>query len=261
MKSLKTIDFKIEDRIAVIRLNRPDAANGINLQLAEELAYCAQQCANDSTVKAVILTANGRFFSAGGDVKEMASHGDKIGTKIKQLADCLHTAISTFARISAPVIAAINGMAAGAGFSLAISADYVIVSDKARFMMAYTKAGLSPDGSSSYFLPRLVGIRRAQELMLTNRDLTADEALAWGLVTEIVQSESLMDRAMAVATSFAQGPLESNAAIKKLLLCTFSNDLETQMDIESDHISQCAESPNGREGIAAFTSKREPVFK
>lgn len=261
MKNLQTIDFKIADRIAIITLNRPDAANGVNLQLAEELDYCAKQCAGDSAVKAVILTANGRFFSAGGDVKEMASYGDKVGPKIKQLADSLHCAISTFARMDAPVITAVNGMAAGAGFSLAITADYVIASDTSSFMMAYTKAGLSPDGSSSYYLPRLIGLRRTQELMLTNRNLKADEALDWGLVSETVPSEALMDRAMELAKGFAQGPLESNAAVKKLLLTSFTHDLETQMDIESEHISRCAMSADGREGVAAFMAKRSPVFK
>ena len=258
---METLDFKIVDRVAVITLNRPKSANGINYQLASELAHVAKLCDSDSTVKSVLLTGNGRFFSAGGDIKEMASHGDDVGVKIKELADRLHEAISTFSRMTAPLVIAVNGMAAGAGFSLSITGDIVIASEKASFMMAYTKAGLSPDGSSSYYLPRLIGIRRAQELMLTNRQLSAEDALEWGLVTEVVGEDELFERAMSVATMLAEGSARSNYVVKKLLLSSFNNSLETQMEIEGREISNCAGSNDGREGIAAFVAKRKPVFE
>ena len=261
MASYETIEFETKGRVALITLNRPDAANGLNAKLARELADIAGLCKSNSDIRAVVLTATGRFFCAGGDIKEMASHGDSVGPEIKNLADDLHEAISAFARMDAPLIIAVNGMAAGAGFSLAVSGDLVIASESAGFMMAYTNAGLSPDGSSSYYLPRLIGLRRTQELMLTNRKLSADEARDWGLINEVVPANKLLDRAMKLAEGLAAGALKSHAAVKKLLLLSQHNSLEDQMEFEGQTIRDCAVSPDGREGIAAFTEKRKPEFE
>lgn len=266
MSDFKTIIFEKDGPIAVITLNRPKAANGLNAVLSSELAQAAKLCDNDATIKAVVLTGNGRFFCAGGDIKEMASAGDNVGAAVKQLADNLHVGISVFSRMDAPLITAVNGMAAGAGFSLAITGDIVLSSDEAKYTMAYTKAGLSPDGSSSYFLPRIVGMRRAQELMLTNRMLDAQEALDWGLVTRIVAADKLMEEAMKLANDLAAGSMGANAAVKKLLLSSYNklssynNTIETQMELEGREISERAISSDGREGIAAFTEKRTPKF-
>jgi 2-(1,2-epoxy-1,2-dihydrophenyl)acetyl-CoA isomerase len=246
--------------IEVITLNRPDAANGLNPLMARELADAAAGCDHDPSVKVVVLTATGRFFSAGGDVKAMAGFGDRTAAGIKSLADDLHRAVSTFARMAAPLVVAVNGVAAGAGFSLALLGDLVLAGDTAAFTMAYTSVGLSPDGSSSYFLPRLIGLRRAQELMLTNRKLSAAEALDWGLVTRVVPDADLMAETLALATTLARGSSDSNAAIKRLLLETFTNPLETQMELEGRTIAGCAGSANGREGIAAFVEKRRPDY-
>jgi 2-(1,2-epoxy-1,2-dihydrophenyl)acetyl-CoA isomerase len=149
----------------------------------------------------------------------------------------------------------------GAGFSMAIAGDLVVASRSAAFTMAYTRAGLSPDGSSSYYLPRLVGLRKAQELMFTNRSLSADEALAWGLINFAVADDALADKANELAEKFACGPRKANATVKKLLLSTYSNGLEVQMEIEGRCIAECAESKDGVEGIAAFISKRSPNFE
>jgi len=260
MEKLKTLTFEIQNRVAIIALNRPNAANGVNSDFARELSGLAKTCDQNADIRAVIVTGNGKFFCAGGDIKEMASHENNMSRNVKALADSFHMAISTFSRMAKPVIIAVNGMAAGAGFSLAISGDIVIASEKAAFVMAYTRAGLSPDGSSSYFLPRLIGLRRAQELMLMNRQLSANEALDWGLVTEVVAADQLMPRAMEIAATLAAGSAGANAAVKKLLLCSFQNGLETQMEIEGREISARAQSPDGREGIAAFVEKRKAEF-
>lgn len=261
MPAYETIEFEMQNRVAIITLNRPDAANGLNAKMAGELADIAGKCNSNADIRAVILTANGRFFCAGGDIKEMHSHGDKVGVEIKSLADDLHIAISIFARMEAPLIVAVNGMAAGAGFSLAVSGDLVIASEKSGFMMAYTNAGLSPDGSSSYFLPRIIGLRRTQELMLTNRKLSAEEALDWGLINEAVPADRLLERAMEFAERLAAGALNSHAAVKKLLLLSHHNSLEDQMELEGQMISECAVSSNGRAGINAFVEKRKPEFE
>jgi len=258
--NFEALTFQQDGAVAIITLNRPKAANGLNAQMGLELRRAAKFCDSSDDIRAVIITGSGRFFCAGGDVKEMFTHGDNVGGAIKNLADDLHMAISTFSRMNKPVIMAVNGIAAGAGFSLAVSGDIVIAADTAALTMAYTKAGLSPDGSSSYFLPRLVGLRRAQELMFTNRTLSAQEALDWGLVTQVVPSDDLMSSALELAENLAAGAVGSNAAIKSLLLTSFENSLETQMELEGRLIAACAASPDGREGISAFVEKRPPEF-
>jgi 2-(1,2-epoxy-1,2-dihydrophenyl)acetyl-CoA isomerase len=244
--------------VARITLNRPGAANGMDATMTRELADAAARCDNAAT-KVVVLTGAGRFFCAGGDLKDFAAAPDR-GRHLKGVADDLHRAISTFARMDAVVIAAVNGTAAGAGFSLAVSADLVLASESASFTMAYTRVGLSPDGSASYFLPRLIGIAKTKELMLTNRVLSADEASRWGLVTEVVPADQLAGRADQLAEQMAVTSSGSNGGVKALLLGTFANGLEEQMETEGRLIAQRAESADGREGVDAFLAKRKPDF-
>lgn len=260
MSQYEYIGFEKARGIGRVTLNRPKAANGFHGPMMQELAAIAQDCDADRSLKAVILTSTGRFFSAGGDLKGMADAGDARGAYVKRLADNLHRAISSFARMDAPLIVAVNGVAAGGGFSLAIAGDLVIAARSAAFTMAYTRAGLSPDGSSSYYLPRLIGLRRAQDLMLTNRSLTADEALDWGLVTEVVDDERLTSRVEALAAQFAAGSRGANSNVKKLLLATYGHSLETQMEMEGRLVADRADSAEGREGIDAFIAKRTPQF-
>lgn len=260
MPSYETILFSITDSIATITLNRPDAANGINPTLARELAEAALECDKDESVRCVILNANGKFFCAGGDLKSVGDEPENAATKIKGMADNLHRATSTFARMEKPIVIAVGGMAAGAGFSIAITGDFVIAAESAKFTMAYTAAGLSPDGSSSYYLPRLIGVRRTTDLMMTNRLLTASEAVEWGLVNQVVPEDELQDATLQLAQKLASGPTDAFAVVKKLLLCSFDNSLETQMELEGRAISERAASVNGREGVQAFLEKRKPMF-
>ena len=259
MKDFQTILLTKENTIATITLNRPDAANGISPTSAKELAEAALICDNDTSIRCVILTGNGRFFCAGGDLKSMAASDDPKRT-LKGMADDLHKATSQFARMEKPIIVAVNGMAAGAGFSIAVAGDFVIAAQSAKFTMAYTAAGLSPDGSSTYYLPRLIGIRRAMELMITNRRLTAQEALDWNLVNQVVADDQVMSTAKGFAQQLVSGPVDAYGVVKKLLLCSFDNSLETQMELEGRAISERATSTNGREGIQAFLEKRKPNF-
>jgi 2-(1,2-epoxy-1,2-dihydrophenyl)acetyl-CoA isomerase len=255
----ETLQFERSGPIARITLYRPDAANGMNHVLTRELADAAMRCDGDDT-KAVVLTGTGRFFCAGGDLKAIGSASERPGRYIKGIADDLHRAISTFARMDAVLITAVNGVAAGAGFSLAVSGDLVLAAESASFTMAYTKAGLSPDGSASYYLPRLVGIRRTQDVMLTNRMLSAQEAFEWGLVTAVFADAELGAKADEVVGQMASGARKSNAAVKKLLLMSFGNGLEEQMELEGRLIAANADSPDGREGIDAFLNKRGAQF-
>ncbi len=260
MSEYNNILFSVDGAIARISLNRPDAANGMNLALTTELAQAAAACDSNPAIRAVILSAEGRFFSAGGDVKSMAALGDGVPAGIKAIADELHKAISVLQRMRAPLIVAVNGVAAGAGFSLAVTGSLVLAGESAAFTMAYSKVGLSPDGSSSYFLPRLIGMRKTQELMLTNRMLKANEALEWGLVNKVVPDNELQTEATKLAELVVQASPDSNAAIKRLLTESFDNGLETQMELEGRMIKDCAGSANGREGITAFVEKRTPVY-
>jgi 2-(1,2-epoxy-1,2-dihydrophenyl)acetyl-CoA isomerase len=254
----QTLTLEHAGPVARLTLNRPDAANGMNATLTRELAHAAARCDTPGT-KVVVLTGAGRFFSAGGDLKDFAGAQDR-SRHLKAVADDLHRAISTFARMDAVVIAAVNGTAAGAGFSLAVSADLVLAAESASFTMAYTRVGLSPDGSSSYYLPRLIGITRTKELMLTNRVLSAQEASHWGLVTEVVADDQLASRADELATTMAATSAGSNGGVKNLLLGTFAAGLEEQMELEGRLIAMRAVSADGREGVDAFLAKRRPDF-
>lgn len=260
MTDFETLSWEQDGAVARITLNRPDAANGLNGVLGRELAAAAARCAHDPSVRAVVLTGTGRFFSAGGDLRAMTAHEGPTGAFVKSIADDLHRAVSTLARMDAPVVVAVNGVAAGAGFSLAVSGDLVLAAASASFTMAYTRAGLSPDGGATYLLPRLVGLRRAQELILTNRTLSAAEACEWGLVTRVVADEELPDAAAELAGQLAAGPLGSHGVVKRLLLESYANGPEVQMEIEGRAIGARADSPDGQEGIRAFLEKRRPQF-
>src|ERR1700758_4199354 len=247
MTDYEAIVLEESGPIARITLNRPDAANAMNDTMLAELADAARRC-DRGPAKVVVLTGAGRFFSAGGDLRAMASSPSTPGDFVKTIADDLHRAISTFARMGAVLITVVNGVAAGAGFSLAVAGDLVLAAESATFTMAYTAAGLSPDGSSSYYLPRLIGVRRTQELMLTNRRLSAGEALQWGLLAEVVDDAQLAARVDAVAQQIASGARQSASAVKKLVLMSFTNGIEEQMETEGRLIAGCADSADGDEG-------------
>lgn len=255
------LDFSIDDGIAVIRLNRPQEGNAITLELARELHHAAVRTEADRAVRAVVLTGNGRMFCAGGDLKSFASQGENLSRHVKDVTHAFHGAISRFNWMDAPVIAAINGTAAGGGFSLALSTDLAIAAESAKFTMAYTRAGLAPDGSSSYFLARAVGLRRAKEMALLNPVLSAGQALEWGLVNAVVPDDRVLPEAMDWARKVADGPTASLGETKRLILSGATESLESQMERESRAIAAMAASADGREGVAAFIAKRPPSFK
>lgn len=260
MTSYSTIQLERDGGIATLTLDRPDSANALNLPMATELMRAAIELDEDARVRAVILTGSGKMFCAGGDLNAMKKAGDGASAYIKEMAGNLHLAISRLARMRAPVIAAVNGTAAGAGFSMICATDLAIASETAKFTMAYTGAGLSPDGSSTYFLPRIIGQRRSFELMLTNRVLNSAEALEWGLVNQVVAAEDLMPIALKLAGQLASGPTGSFGVVKRLLLNSAYDSLESQMEHEARGIAASARTEDGREGIAAFLEKRRPEF-
>ena len=259
MTGYQTLTFQQTGAIARIVLTRPEAANGMNDAMTRELAEVSRRC-DVPGIKVVVMTGAGRFFCAGGDLKAVATSPLGPGPFVKSIADDLHRALSTFARMDAVLITAVNGVAAGAGFSLAVAGDLVLATESASFTMAYTKAGLSPDGGSSFYLPRIVGVRRAAELMLTNRTLSAADAADWGLVNQVVPDGTLDDAAGTLAQRLAAGSRGSSGAVKKLLLMSFGNGLDEQLEHEARLIGESADSPDGREGVDAFLNKRAPGF-
>jgi 2-(1,2-epoxy-1,2-dihydrophenyl)acetyl-CoA isomerase len=251
----------VQSNVAHIILDRQEAANSIDLNLARELMHTVLRCDDDPVVRAVVITGRGSTFCVGGDLKSFAADGERLSLHLKEVTTYLHAAVSRLTRMEPPVIAAVNGTAAGAGMSLACACDFVLAAESARFTMAYTKVGLTPDGSSTYFLPRLVGLRRALELTLTNRVLSAEEAFDWGIVSRVVPDEKLVEEAETLATDLASGATAALGASKRLLYGGWTENLETQLEHESQAISDISRTADGREGIAAFLDKRAPKFE
>lgn len=256
----ETLLVEIVEGVAEVTLNRPESANAMDPLMSKELSTLAIECDTNPEIRAVLITGAGRMFCAGGDLKGFAEE-DNIAGALLSMAGDLHMGLSRFSRMAPPVIGAINGTAAGAGFSLALSTDIAIASDDAVFTMAYTRAGLSPDGSSTYFAPRRIGDRRARELMLTNRVLNAQEALDWGVVNRVVPADELVPEARKLAQELAAGPTQAFGAVKTLLNHSFDNALEAQMELESRSIAKLGAGEDGQEGIHAFVAKRKPDFK
>jgi len=251
--------FEVRDNVAHVTLNRPQAGNALDLEMAKQLMAVSLRCEADRGVRTVLLKGAGKSFCAGGDVKIFLAQKE-LPPYLREITSYLHLAISRFARLDAPVIAAVQGSAAGGGFSLAISCDLVLAAESATFLMAYSKIGMAPDGGSTYFLPRLVGLKRAMELTLTNRVLSAPEARDWGIVTEVVAPELLAARAEELARSLAQGPTGAFGAAKRLLHGGWNQTLETQMELESRAIAEAGGTADGQEGIRAFVEKRKAKF-
>jgi 2-(1,2-epoxy-1,2-dihydrophenyl)acetyl-CoA isomerase len=258
--SYQHILFDVSENIGVITLNRPDDANAIHKEMVEELLDIALRCYREKDIRAVVLTGAGKMFCGGGDLKTFNDLGDDVANYVDQTATVLHHAVSRFARMDAPVVMAVNGTAAGGGFSLALAGDYVIAADSAKFISAYTASGLTPDGSSTYYLAKHIGLLRAKEMILTNRLLSAEEACAWGLVSKVVPDDQLMDEAMGLARNFAAGPTKAFGIAKNLLTTAYSESLEAQLDAESRGIATTMGSRDGRHGVASFLNKEKPEF-
>jgi 2-(1,2-epoxy-1,2-dihydrophenyl)acetyl-CoA isomerase len=208
----------------------------------------------------VLVTGDGPTFCVGGDLKDFAGHGADRPQHLADITTYLHAAMSRLMRLPVPVVAAVQGSAAGAGMSLAAAADLVLAGASSRFVMAYTAIGLTPDGSGTWTLPRLVGLRRALELTLTNRRLSAEEAVAEGIATRVVPDDQLADEALALARSLAAGPTGALGAAKRLLRESIGRDLEAQLALETESLARAAGSADSREGIAAFLEKRPAEF-
>jgi 2-(1,2-epoxy-1,2-dihydrophenyl)acetyl-CoA isomerase len=257
---LETLLFDVADGVARITLNRPDHANSLDRAMGMDLMQVAIRCDEDPAIRAVLLTGAGRMFCGGGDLATFAAQGEGLPSYIKETTTYLHAAVSRFARMDAPLIAAVNGSAGGAGLSLVCACDLVLAAESAKLTMAYTRIGFTPDGGSTFYLPRIVGMRRALELALTNRVLTAAEAAELGIVTRVVPDAHLEGEARALAAELAAGPTAALGGAKRLLYGSFEQSLETQMELEARAIAAASGTADGREGMAAFLEKRAAEF-
>ncbi|MEQ6333671.1 enoyl-CoA hydratase/isomerase family protein [Sphingobium sp. MK2] len=255
------IAFSVEDGIGRITLDRPEAGNAITLPLARALLAAAIRCQTDAAIRCIVLTGNGRLFCAGGDVQLLAGAGDKRSEVLSELIATFHAAVARLARAPKPLVTLVNGPAAGAGFSLAMLGDVVIGARSAHFTAAYGAIGLTPDGGLSWLLPRLVGLRKAQDIILTNRRIKADEAEAIGLVTRIVDDEALADEGLRVATALADAPMAALAASRALLADSFETGLETQLDRELRSMAAAGAGRESEEGLSALLAKRPANFR
>ena len=256
----KNLKFEVENNIGRIILNRPEAANAITVPLVKELLDVAIKCESGEPIRALILQGEGTIFCAGGDLKFMTEQ-DNLRESISEMIGILHVALSKIDHLDAPLIGAITGTAAGAGLSLVSACDMAIAGKSVKFTSAYTAAGLTPDGSSTFHLPRSIGKKRTMELMLTNRVLSADEALDWGLINSVVDDDDVIKEANKLAGRIALGPTKAFGGVKEMIRQSFSNGLETQMELESQIFLKQLKGEDGPEGIKAFTEKRRPSYK
>lgn len=248
------------DGILQILLHRPEAYNALNLHMMEMLANTLASAATDSAVKGILLTGQGKAFCAGGDLKWISQQTEETGAVLYRLAPQFHLSITEIRRMEKPVVAAINGTAAGGGFSLALACDFRVMAQSAVLRQAYTSSGLSIDGGGSFTLPRLVGLARALEIMAFDPLISAAQALEWGLVTKVVADQDVISESLSMLMTLTKTSLHSFAWSKKLIINSFDNTLETQLELERQGISDCAAHPDGQEGIRAFVEKRKPTF-
>ncbi|HEU0294339.1 MAG TPA: enoyl-CoA hydratase-related protein [Anaerolineales bacterium] len=246
--------------ILEIALNRPEAYNALNLDMMVMLSDALASAATDASSKGIMITGKGKAFCAGGDLKWISQQTGDAGSTLHRLAPQFHLTITEIRRMAKPVVAAVNGIAAGGGFSLALACDFRVMAESAVLRQAYTSSGLSIDGGGTFALPRLVGLARALEIAAFDQPIPSARALEWGLVTKVVPDERVIDESLSMLESLAKSALHSFAWSKRLLTESFSHTLETQLELERQGISDCARHPNGQEGIKAFVEKRKPVF-
>jgi 2-(1,2-epoxy-1,2-dihydrophenyl)acetyl-CoA isomerase len=247
---MSAVELHLEGGIAQVTLNRPEHGNAIDLTLAGELARVAACVASDPAIRCVLLTGAGRLFCAGGDIMGFAAAGDQASPHLRHLAEELHRAVIQLATMPKPLIVAVNGPAAGAGLSLAILGDIVIASRRAHFTTAYSTIGLTPDGGMTWLLPRLIGLRRAQDMILSNRRVSAEEGQAIGLVSQVVDDDDLLGECRKAALVMAAAPTSALGGAKKLLLEAPTRTFAEQLAVEAERIAQAGASPEACAGIA-----------
>ncbi len=257
---MSSILLKIENQIAFINLNRPDVFNSFNQEMAFLMQDTLDICANDNNIRAIIITGNGKAFCAGQDIGEITNPELNPGFR-KILDDHYNPIITKIRTIEKPIIAAVNGVAAGAGANIALACDIVLASENASFIQAFSKIGLIPDSAGTFFLPRLIGMQKATALMMLGDKVTAQEAESLGMIYKYFQADIFEDEVLKMANTLANMPTKALGLIKKLMNQSITNNLEQQLQLESDLQIQASDTNDYKEGVTAFVEKRKPIFK
>ncbi|HEX75966.1 MAG TPA: enoyl-CoA hydratase/isomerase family protein [Dehalococcoidia bacterium] len=247
--------------IAQLFINRPEALNALNLETMQCLGGHLITLGGDDSVRGIVITGEGSAFSAGGDLKWALGSPQGCSGAFREMAGVFHLGIVEIRRMSKPVIAAVNGVAAGGGFSLALACDFRVMARSAILQQAYTARGLCVNGGGTFTLPRLVGLARALEIIAFDKPISSEQALAWNLVTKVVDNGQALAEAMNMARELADGSLNSFGWCKQLLMDSFGAALEAHLERERTGLVSCASHRDGREGLEAFVEKRKPVFK
>lgn len=263
---MSTALLTIDNAIATITLNRPEALNALNTTMMDELHAATVKLEHDSNVRAVVLTGAGKHFMAGGDVKFFAETVAKMPdanerrATFEKFVNRLHPLMTSLRRMPKPVLASVRGAAAGFGLSLMMAADLAIVAEDSYFTLAYANIGTSPDGSSTYVLPRLVGVKRAMEIALLGDRFDAKQALAIGLVNRVVPAAELDSATKQLAERLAAGPTAVLGRTKQLINRSLENDYDTQLQLEAEMFAACAAGEDFQRGVQAFVDKKKPEF-
>lgn len=254
--------YEEREGVAVITLNRPDKLNSVKLEQLKELIIRLNEYEQDDAVRSIIITANGRGFCTGADLAGGGGREDAHTPMGMKLSTHIYSRVSyTIASIEKPVVAAVNGIAAGFGCNLALSCDIIYAAQDARFIQIFVKRGMSPDGGGTYFLPRLVGLAKAKEIFFTGDPVGAEEALALGMINRVVPNDRLMEETFEFARRLAKSPTRSIGMIKRLLTHSLDTDLKTQLDLEAAFQGLATSTADMVEGVSSFLEKRDPNFQ
>lgn len=258
----KNIEFNIDKGVAVLKLNRPDALNSFTAEMHGEVREVLEQAAGDKTVRAVLLTGNGRGFCAGQDLNDRAvAPGEAmpdLGDSVEKYYNPLIRLLTTMEK---PVICAVNGVAAGAGANIALACDIVIAGRSASFIESFSKLGLIPDSGGTFHLPRLVGLARAKGLAMLGPKVPAEQAEAWGMIWQVVDDELLMETALGLAEQMATQPTRGFGFTKQAFAASAANTLDEQLELEKELMRAAGKTHDYQEGVKAFLAKRAPVYK
>ncbi|NIQ37059.1 MAG: enoyl-CoA hydratase/isomerase family protein [Proteobacteria bacterium] len=257
---VEKVDVARNKEIATVWLNRPDTLNAFDLDMMGTFGASLISLSADESVRGVVVSGRGKAFSVGGDLRWAQTFPHGLPAAFHELAGRLHQAITEIRRMRKPVIAAVNGIAAGGGFSLAMACDFRVMARSAVLRQAYTSNGLCIDGGGTFMLPRLVGVARALEIAAFDEPISSDQALNWGLTTRITEDDKALEGAVDMARELARASMNSFGWSKQLLTDSFNTAFETHLERERFGLCRCAAHPDGEEGVRAFLEKRSPTF-
>lgn len=256
----RAIQFELRDAVAHVTLVQPQRGNPFDQRFCAELCEVAIECDENPAVRAVLIRAQGKYFSVGADLKWLGSDRELLARRLKAATADLHMAIARFARCDPPIVLAAHGLVTGGAVALTALVDFALATHGAKFYAAYHGIGFVSDGGGSYFLPRRVGTRRATEFLMLNQTWSAEEAADYGLVSRVVDDEALEREALHLAATLAAGPTRSFGEAKRLLLSTYDQPLDTQLELEARAIARCAKTQDSWDAIQAVLAKQAPRF-